>query len=159
MLSLVAHFLLLHPGWLWMYSQYEKDMANLDASQKSLPDSHCLSSLWEVHQCHQQPQQFVQECDFLLQNQLFWKQDVINQSAKSLTLCRRHSDFLNFCFISKWIVFLPECSGLVSSSATHSFIVSGIESPSNKLNVGHNSIMPNLEIKINILAHKACIQE
>lgn len=41
-----------------------------------------LSSLWEMHPCHQQAQQFMQEwCDFLLQRQLLWKQYVINQSA------------------------------------------------------------------------------
>lgn len=50
----------------------------------------CLSWVWEVHQYHQQAQQFMQEwCDFLLQSQLLWKQNVVNQSVGSLMICHR----------------------------------------------------------------------
>lgn len=63
-----------------------------------------LLLLWEVHQHHQQPQQFEQERHFLLQTQQLWKQDVINQSVRYFMIawCVCLSDFLKFWSTSQF---------------------------------------------------------
>lgn len=66
-----------------------------------------ITTAWyflEMLPSRQQGQQFEQECDFLLQSQQLWKQDVINQSVRSFTFLRlSFSPKISLPLVSFWI--------------------------------------------------------
>lgn len=77
------YFLTFHRGWAWICIIME-----MERIRKKKFSCSPLVLLWQMHQSHQQTQQFEQECNFLPQSQQLWVQDVINQSVRAfMILC------------------------------------------------------------------------
>lgn len=75
-------------------TRFHLQSVNLDTSWTPPSIPRCLPSIWKMQPCHQQRQQFLQECDFLLQSQI-WKPDVITQSGRSFTVIYQSRKLVN----------------------------------------------------------------
>lgn len=92
-------------------TRFHLQSVDLDTSWTPPSIPRCLPSIWKMQPCHQQPQQFLQECDFLSQSQL-WKPDVINQSGRSFRVICQSRKLLNLLLR----IFFLERSCLRASS-------------------------------------------